>query len=103
MAQAIFLFVVQIIGPLAVKVLVALGIGFTTYTGVDAGLDYVHSWIQGQFAGMPAAMSQIIALLRLDVAISIIIAAYAARIALISVNGVLTNLTLGRSGNSVGI
>lgn len=102
-AAGVWAFIVTIIVPLLVKLLVALGVGFITYTGIDIAAGNVQTFIENQFSGVPGYMLQLIGILQLDTAISMVIAAYAASFSVRAVSGSLTRLSLGRSGNSVGV
>lgn len=103
LAASIWVFITSIIVPLLLKILIALGIGFAVFSGADLGIDAVSTYVQNQFAGVPAYALQLVAILQVDTYIAILLAAYAARFALQAVNGTLTRLTLGNAGNSVGL
>lgn len=102
LAAGIWVWIVATIPPLIIKILVALGIGFITYSGVDLALDAAKIFIQDQMAGLPAYMLALMGLLKMDTAISMLLAAYSARFAAVAASGVLTKMTLGAAGNSVG-
>lgn len=69
-------------GSLIGRILIALGIGVVSYTGVSALLSSLRSEVQGYITGMPADILPILGALKLDVAVSIIFSAIAARFAL---------------------
>jgi len=94
-AAAIWAFIAVTIAPLLIKLLVSLGLGYATYTGVTTGLEALGTWVEGQFAGLPTFMLQLMGILQMDTAISIILAAYSARIAVQVVSGSLTRMTQG--------
>jgi len=87
MATAIWLFIVSILAPLVTRILVAAGVGFAVYSGVDTGLDLIETYVQSQFSGLPAYMLALIGVLKLDIGISVIIAALSGRIAMKLVSG----------------
>lgn len=102
-ATAIWTFIVTTVPFIVIKLLVALGIGFISYSGADLAIDAVLTFVQNQFASLPAYMLQLIGILHMDTAISMILAAYAARFAVQVVNGSLTRMSFGNAGNSVGV
>lgn len=102
-AATIWTFLAATIPFLIVKILVGLGIGFITYTGAGLAIDEVATYVQSQMSGLPGYMLQLIGMLQMDTAISMILAAYAARIAVQAVSGSITRLSMGNAGNSVGI
>lgn len=59
------------------RLLVALGIGFLTFT---VALPSFYSWIQGFFSGLPIEILQVVGLLRVDIAITMLLSAAAARV-----------------------
>jgi hypothetical protein len=71
-------------GPLAKRVLIALGIGTITYVGIDAALSAVVSAIQAQLGGLPSDIIQIITIGGGTTAMSIILGGIAARISMMS-------------------
>ena len=103
MAAAIWAFIAGVVDPLVVKVMVAAGIGFTVYSGIDLGIATVETFIQNQFAGMPSSILAFVGILKLDTALAMILAAYSARFAVQATAGALTRVGFGRAGNSVGV
>jgi len=72
----LYLLLSSVIGSIVVRLLLALGIGFTTYAVI---LPNLLSFVQQQFSALPADAAQMIGVLRLDILATIIISAYAAR------------------------
>jgi len=69
-----------IIVPLAIKLLVSLGIGFVTFTGVTLLLDTALAEIQAQFASQGfTAVSNLLAYMNVDNAITMIFSAIVMR------------------------
>jgi hypothetical protein len=71
-----------IIVPLVVKVFIALGFGFVTYSGIQLLLDVVLAQIQAQFAAMPVEFDAAVALfgyMNVDKAITMIFSAIVMR------------------------
>lgn len=70
---------INIVGTLAGRVLIALGIGVVTYTGLSTTLDWLKSQAVSAFTGMPAQVVQLAAYLQVGTCISIVTSAMAAR------------------------
>ncbi len=73
---------INIVGYLAGRVLVALGIAVVTYTGVNASLEALKSQAVASFSALPPEVYQILAMMRVGQCISIITSAIAARMLL---------------------
>jgi len=73
---------VQVAGSIVGRVLIALSIGYVSYSGLSVLMDSLKSQVMGLLSGAPATIVTIMALLKVDVAVSIIFSAYAARLVL---------------------
>ena len=73
---------VQVASSIVGRVLIALGIGYVSYSGLSALLDGLKSQVIGYLTGAPAQVVAIMGLLKVDVALSVIFSAYAARLIL---------------------
>jgi hypothetical protein len=62
------------------RVLVALSIGYVTYTGVDILLGWITDQFQDAVTGAPVAVTQVLGLLQVDTCFSILMSAIAARL-----------------------
>lgn len=60
------------------RVLLALGIGYVTYTGFNFVLDQVFTLVQSSFQGLPSDISRFLAFMWVDKAVSLIFSAYSA-------------------------
>lgn len=78
---------INLVGSLVGRVLVALGIGLVTYTGVSSSLDFLKSQAISSFASLPAEMMAIIGLMKVGVCISIVTSAITARLVLNGLTG----------------
>jgi len=76
-------------GSIVGRVLISLGIGFVTYSGIDFLLNALKTQVVSGFGGLPATAVGILGLMKVDVAISIIFSALLARL-------VLNGLTSGK-------
>ena len=59
------------------RIMFALGIGFTAYSGFDALIATLDSQLRGSFGGLPEFALITAKILKLDVAASILLSAYA--------------------------
>lgn len=68
----------NLVGSIAGRALLALGMGFVTYKGMNVGIDWLMNQIKSNVAGLPNDIVQFLAYLWVDKAISMLFAAYAA-------------------------
>lgn len=68
--------VLSVMDSVVGRVLLALGIGFVTYSGFDVAIDWLLQSIKDNFAGMPADILQFLAWLWVDKAIGMLFSAY---------------------------
>jgi len=80
------LLTVPMIGSLVRYVIAALGFGALTYVGFDALLSWVSSEVQGQLSGLPALALNFMGMAKVDLAINIILSAYAMNVGLMVLN-----------------
>ena len=73
---------INIVGTLAGRVLVALGIGVVSYTGMSALVGYLRDNIVNAFAALPPQVLDIVYLMKIGPALGIIMAATSARLVL---------------------
>jgi Protein of unknown function (DUF2523) len=85
---------VQAAGSLVGRVLIALGIGYITYTGVDASITWARDFLLAKMAaGLPPLAAQLAGTLKIGVCISILSSALVARMTLQGLtNGTLTRM-----------
>lgn len=77
---------VYVAGPMAVRVLAALGLGVVTYVGFDSALTFVFNEISAQFAAVPADMMGLLYMSGLPTGMAIILSALFARITVLQVS-----------------
>lgn len=83
------------VAPALVKsVLKAFGVSVLTFTGMTIAIDQAKDMIVSNLAGMPALAVSVLGLLKFDVAVNIIFAAVAGRLALNMMSGGLTKLAI---------
>ncbi|WP_426161643.1 DUF2523 domain-containing protein [Pseudoduganella sp. R-34] len=83
----------RLCAPLVGRVLLALGMGYVTYKGVGAGIDWLLMQIKMNIGAMPTQAVQLLAYLWVDKAISMMFSAYAAAALIkLGTSGVLTRL-----------
>lgn len=78
---------INIVGYLAGRVLVALGIAVVTYTGVNATFEALKQQAVASFSALPPEVYQVLAMMRVGQCISIITSAIVARMLLDGLTG----------------
>lgn len=73
-------------GPIAKKVLGALGIGMVTYAGVDIAFSALQSLVTSYWNGMPADIAALLALGGYGQGVGIILASMSARVGMLSLS-----------------
>lgn len=76
MMQALWLFLWSAIVPLAMRVLVGVGIGWVTYSGVGAGLDALTTNIMNNYNGLGADILAVLNLAGFSVVINTLISSF---------------------------
>ena len=83
----------NLVGSIAGRALLALGLGFVTYKGLDVGINWLLQEIKGNMAGLPVDVVNFLAFLWVDKAISMIFSAYTPASAIrMAGSGTLTKL-----------
>lgn len=77
---------VPMIGSLVRYVIAALGFGALTYVGFNELLSWVTSEVQGHLSGLPSLALNFMGLAKVDLAINIILSAYAMNVGLMVLN-----------------
>lgn len=72
----------NIVGSIVGRAMVALGLGVVTYTGISASLEFLKSQAIANFNSLPPEVYSIVAMLKVGVAINIVISAILARMVL---------------------
>ncbi len=78
---------ISVTGTLVGRVLVALGVGVVTYTGVQAGIDSLLANLDSAISGVPADILGLLGFMRVGEAMNIIISAMSARMLLNGLQG----------------
>lgn len=73
-------FLAAAVGPLAIRVLVALGFASVSFAGATAALGQLTSYAQQQWAGLPADMLALASICQVHTGLGIIFGAFTARI-----------------------
>jgi len=83
----------NLVGSVAGRALLALGMGFVTYKGFDVGVNWLLQQIKDNMNGLPVDIVQFLAFLWVDKAIGMIFSAYAAAAAIrMAGSGTITKL-----------
>lgn len=75
-------FLIQAIGPLAKRLLVAIGIGTVTYAGLDVAFGAAKNLVISSYGQMSGDVANLVSLAGVGQAIGIILGALAARVAM---------------------
>ena len=78
---------ISVTGTIVGRVLIALGVGVVTYTGVQAGIDSLLANLDYAIAGVPADILGLLGFMRVGEALNIIISAMSARMLLNGLQG----------------
>lgn len=87
LAAAILGALVSGVKTLVGKVLIALGLGWVTYSGVSDLLTWGEQYVKANMSGLPAMVVEIASATKVDVAISILISAISIRMLLNGLTG----------------
>ena len=71
---------VDVAGTLVGRVLVSLGLGYATYSGIDTSIGWAKTQVLSAISGLPAASIQIAGMLHLGSVISIMASALLVRL-----------------------
>ncbi len=72
----------QVMGSLVGRVLLALGISYVTYKGLNIGIDWIYAQMQSSLQSMSSDVVDFLAFLWVDKALSTMFSAYTAAVAL---------------------
>lgn len=78
---------INLVGTLVGRVMIALGISVVTYTGMTVTLDWLKAGALQAVAGLPAQVIQILGILRVGQCISIVFSAILARLIIQGLQG----------------
>ncbi len=78
----LFAWLMAAIGPMAIRVIAALGFSAVTYTGVTALVDQLVTMAQNNWSAMPVAVLQLCTLSGIPQVLGMIFGAYMARVAM---------------------
>lgn len=73
---------INLVGTLVGRVLVALGVSVVTYTGLNASLNAIKAQAIGSFTALPPEVLSMLSMMRVGQCISIVSSAIAARLLL---------------------
>jgi maltodextrin utilization protein YvdJ len=95
----LFQFLVAFGVPIVKKILVGLGIGAITYTGINAVLDAAKAELMANMSGLPSEIAALLGIAKFDIAINIVLSAVATRLLISGVSKVAGSKTkLGSTG-----
>jgi len=85
--HALLVGMASVLSGVAFQVLIALGVGFVTFTGISVALTALHDFAAAQWGALPTAVLQVMGLVKVDQALNLIISAAAARFTLQGLTG----------------
>ncbi|MBN3780188.1 DUF2523 domain-containing protein [Burkholderia sp. Ac-20345] len=71
---------VSLVGPIVTRVLLALGIGFVTVTGIDLAMNQVIEWMTASVGGIPSDIANVLALGGVGEGIAYVLGGLSARV-----------------------
>ena len=80
--MTLWAFLASAVGPLAIKILIALGITAVTFVGVDTVTSQLVGYVTASYTGLPSATLQIFGLAGVGQGLGLILGAINARLAL---------------------
>jgi len=84
---------VPMLGTLVGRVLVSIGIGYVTFTGISTSLDWAKAQFLSGLSGAPAAALGLASTMKVGVCVSMLLSAVAARLLLAGLtSGALTKM-----------
>lgn len=86
MQAAFFAILQRLLTYIVVKVFIALGISFVTFSGFTVGLGFVKDYISNKFNSMPSDILQIIMMAGFGHALGLIFGAFAFNVAMQSIS-----------------
>jgi hypothetical protein len=84
----------SIIGPLVGRVLLALGLGYVTYKGVDVSTAFLMDQVKSNMGALPSTVVNFLAYCWVDKAIGMIASTWAACMAFSGLTGAITKLRM---------
>lgn len=83
-------------GSIAAQVLIGLGIGVLTYTGMDVSLTYLKGQALAQLSGLPAELVGLLGYMKVGVFLNIVTSAMVARLTMTGVRNAAGVLAIKR-------
>lgn len=83
----VFAWLLAIVGPLAIRIIIALGFTAVTFTGIEALVQGLVTTAQDNWSSMPVSVLQFASLSGIPQVMGMIFGAYAARVAMWAVTG----------------
>lgn len=84
-----------VLGSLVGRVLLALGIGYVTYTGLNIGVDAIYASVKNSFGGLSGDVLNFLAYMWVDKALSTIFSAFTAALAIkLGTSGVMKKMVI---------
>mgnify|MGYP001565387621 CR=1 FL=1 len=78
---------IQLVGSLIGRALIALGLSVVTYTGMSTSLGWMKQQVISAVGGAPAEVAQLLGYMKIGVALSIVTSAILARMVITGIQG----------------
>lgn len=80
--MTLFAFLLRAVGPLAIKILAALGVSVMTFTGVDLAVTAMLDHVTSAWSGLPADAAAMLGLAGIGQLLGMVTASITARVAM---------------------
>jgi hypothetical protein len=84
----------QVMGSLVGRALLALGFSYVTYSGMSVASDFIAQQMQSSIGSIGGEIGSFLRFCAVDVAINMIISAFAASVAIKQIGGGITKMVL---------
>jgi len=97
--QALLTGLATIAGPLVIRALLALGMSFVAYKGIDTLVQWCYAQLQGYLNGLPGEIVAMLGVMNVDRFFEIVFTAYTVRMTMkgLQAGGLLTKISWGHS------
>lgn len=84
----------SVLGSLVGRVLLALGLSYVTYKGLNISVDFAVAQMKSAYGGLSGEIGSFVQWLWIDRALSMIVSAFAAALAIRTSTGAITKMVL---------
>lgn len=84
----------SVLGSLVGRVLLALGLSYVTYKGLNVGTDFIVASMKSSFGSLSGEIGSFVQWLWIDKALSMIVSTFAAALAIRTSSGAITKMVI---------